>query len=1116
MLKIRQSGNVLSKNFPKFMQRSFIVLFVIALALPSHGWAQAKVNTQFNKVTLKEAFRTLKSITGVNFVYNNQEINDQTVVSATIRDKSLDEALALVLAQTPYRFERMKDYILITGKKADPRTQPKTITGRITDENGKPMSDVSVWLEGTKTGQTSNAQGYYSLPNIPEGGALVFSYVGYENKRIVVGSGAVIDASLAPKATEVEDVIVTGMFNRRAESFTGSASTFRGDQLRSIGTQNIIASLKSLDPSFIVTDNLAFGSDPNRMPEITMRGRTSISDLQGSYTGNPNQPLFILDGFEASEEKVYDLNMNLVQSVTLLKDAAAKAIYGAKAANGVVVIETILPAQGRLKVSYTGSLDVTAPDLSSYNLCDAAQKLQAEVLAGKYYSATPSTQATLTAQYNELYKEIMRGVDSYWLSQPLRTGVGQKHSLYFDGGDDAMRYSANFSYSRTAGVMKGSDRTTIGGVVSLSYRYKAFTFRNNLSVDYNDANNSPYGSFSQYASMNPYYRIYDENGALIKSYGSNVYNPLYNAYIGMKDRTGYNSFTENFYGEWNAAKNLKVTARVGVTVKNAEGEVFKPATHTDFADIPTWDPLYVYRGSYIKLSPKDTNLAGDLGANYTLNKGNHMLFANMTFSLSENNMESFGAAAVGFPSSRLDFISAGNQYAIGIPLGSEATSRQTGLTTAVNYSYADRYLFDASWRLAGSSQFGANERYGSFWSLGAGWNLHHEAFMEDVTWLTQLKLRGSIGYTGSQNFGAYQAIPSYKYVTDNVYDGNLGMVLAGLANENLKWQRQYDRNVGVDMLLFNLATVRFDYYSNVTSDLLTDITIATSTGFPTYKENMGETLNRGFQVGANFRVYSDNARSRWVNVGVSLLNNKNKVRNISDQLKAYNAMVDAKKEEYAMTKEDLLKFQRDPSTRFEEGQSLSAIWAVRSMGIDPVTGKEIYVKRDGTLTDVWSAADQVVCGDTSPKINGNFNVNVGWGGLNAGFVFGFKYGGQIYNSTLVNKIENVDINKYNVDVRALTERWNTPGVEAKYKGIADYTTTKSTSRFVEDLNELVLSSVNIDYDLSTIPAIKRWPIERIKASFHMNDVFRLSTVKQERGTDYPFARVFSFGLQVNF
>lgn len=225
--------------------------------------------------------------------------------------------------------------------------------------------------------------------------------------------------------------------------------------LKVVTNQNIIAGLAILDPSFVIVEDTRLGSDPNRLPDVQIRGQTGFPNVNDEYANAPNLPLFILDGFETTLQRIYDMNMNLIKSVTLLKDASAKAIYGSKAGNGVVIIETISPQPGALRVSYSGSLNVTAPDLSSYRLTNSAQKIQAELLAGRYSSVDPNTQAGLTAQYARNQKAMLEGVDSYWLSQPLQNGYGQRHNVTVDGGDQAFRYSAIMSYNNTVGVMKG-------------------------------------------------------------------------------------------------------------------------------------------------------------------------------------------------------------------------------------------------------------------------------------------------------------------------------------------------------------------------------------------------------------------------------------------------------------------------------------------------------------------------------------------------------------------------------------------------------------------------------------------------------------------------------------
>ena len=214
--------------------------------------------------------------------------------------------------------------------------------------------------------------------------------------------------------------------------------------------------------------------------------------------------------------------------------------------------------------------------------------------------------------------------------------------------------------------------------------------------------------------------------------------------------------------------------------------------------------------------------------------------------------------------------------------------------------------------------------------------------------------------------------------------------------------------------------------------------------------------------------------------------------------------------------EEEIAARRKPSTRYEEGQSLNAIWAVRSAGIDPITGKEVFIKKDGTTTYDWSAADQVVCGENNPKIRGNIGGSFAHKGFELNLMFTYRLGGQTYNQTLVDKIENADILNWNVDRRVLTDRWNTPGVAAKFQSITDISQTRPTSRFVEDLNEFVFSSINFGYDFSELPIVRRSPFSFLKLTFNMNDIAWLSSVKREQGLSYPRARTFSFTVQTRF
>lgn len=574
--------------------------------------------------------------------------------------------------------------------------------------------------------------------------------------------------------------------------------------------------------------------------------------------------------------------------------------------------------------------------------------------------------------------------------------------------------------------------------------------------------------------------------------------------------------TNNFYIEWNVFKDLKATGRIGFTSRTDESDIFYPRDHTMFRKENMTDEEYFKRGQYTKQNGKMTTLTTDVALNYskTWNE-KHVLFANTQWSLGETKSESVTFQAEGFANDKLDYITHAQQYLEGgKPSGSESVSRETSILASVNYSYDSRYLFDGNYRANASSLFGADKRWGHFWSLGIGWNIHNESFMQNFGWLQRLKLRASTGYTGSQNFNSYQAISTYKYYSDEVYDNIIGSYLMSLANPDLQWQKTQDNNVGLDLSVFGRVDLTFDYYIKNTSNLLTPVTLPPSAGFSSYTENLGKSQNKGFELQASVRAINNSDQDLHLNVFASLMHNTNKIKEINEALSSMNDSKDSDKGlNYDQdTKEKTTK----PSVRYAEGQSMSAIWAVRSLGIDPGTGNELFLTKDGDLTYTWDSDDQVVCGDELPKYTGTFGFNLDWKGFSVNTSFYYRLGGQMYNQTLVDKVENCDMN-YNVDHRVYTGRWTTPGQKAEFKKMTDPNYfTRPTSRFVQDLSELQMTSLNIGYDFRNCKFMQKGIIERLKLSFYMNDVFRLSTVKTERGTDYPFARSFSFQLQATF
>ncbi len=1011
------------------------------------------------------------------------------------------------------------------------------IHGKVTDEQKNPLPGVTVRVKDALIGVATDKDGKYSIvvPGKIVKPVLLFSFVGMTSQEVVYSGNKEINVILKEEQAEIDEVVVTGMFNRRVESFTGAAATFKKEDILRAGNQNLIKSLKNLDPAFQIMENLEFGSDPNRMPSVQLRGQTSFPDLRGEYENNPNQPLFILDGFETTLEKVYDLDMNRVASVTLLKDAAAKAIYGSKAGNGVVVIETTRPKSGELRLYYSGDFGLEAPDLTGYNLMNAAEKLAYEVQIGMY--GPSSGIITAYDSYKKVYDDVARGVDTYWLSKPLHVGFSNKHSLTLEGGDERMRYQFGVYFNKVSGVMKGSDRSTLNANTTLSYSYKSLLFRNTIEFTRNWSKNSPYGSFSEYTSLNPYWAPYDDEGNLIKEftvhtgegegsyYEQHVYNPLYNATLNTKDESNYTEIRDNFSVDWRISEAFRAVGSFGYTRKEGGSDVFYPASHTKFINYDE-NGMSDRKGQYTKVDEASESVSVQAGINFNKSFGSHLLFANLTWNISTSRSTSTSVVAEGFGNDYMDDISFGTKYEKdGKPVGGNSKLREIGIIGAINYSYADRYLFDASLRKSASSAYGNDSYWGTFWSLGVGWNLHHERFLEGNDWIRNFKLRASMGYTGTQNLDPAQSRARYEYY-DYTYSDKIGAQLIAIPNNKLRWQRNKDYNFGTDIAIKRFLTLRADYYIQRTEDLLSDISIPPSTGFLTYKENLGVIENRGYELAIQITPWRDDKNAAYVSFSATGLHNDNKIKKIYDIFKNSNEEQNSALENFdddsditspEVIKKYINRFTK-PATLYYEGCSMTAIWGVRSLGIDPASGREMYLTKDGESDYYWSSADQVVIGDSSPKLSGNLGLNAGYKGFSLSVSCSYKLGGDLYNQTLITRVENVT-GLENLDRRIL-DAWQKIGDVAPYQvtvldsRISNY--TRPTSRFVQKNNELYISSLNVGYDFPRDSWIRKIALERLKISFYMNELLRVSSVDIERGTSYPFARNFSFALQATF
>lgn len=1116
---------------------------------------EAKVTFQLREKPLSTLLAEIQKQTGYKIFYSDNNVDVSRKVNVSARQVPVNKVLESILPKLGLTYQFINNTIVLSqnpkaaaaqGTSVMAKAVPvRTVSGVVRNEAGKPMVGVSVIsMKDKQRGTSTAADGTFSFRVPADETQVTFSMIGMKTQTLPVGSGT-LDVTMKSDVIESEALVITGFVPKAKNSFTGTATQVKGADLVKVNPTNVLQALQVYDPSFVISDITGeFGSNPNHIPDrIEIRGANSMPDIsENTLQTYTSLPIFILDGFQVEVEKVYNLDINRVENVTILKDAAASSIYGSRAANGVVVITTKMPQKGSIQISYTLNTSIETPDLSSYNLMNSKELVQyyekMDIFSGGSGSVDPERRNLLAM----LKMEAANGVDTYWLAQPLRTAFKHSHSLVLEGGTDVgrqgkdrtLRYQINLNGNFSDGVMIGSLRNNYGGGAKLIYDTHKLQLTSDLQVGFTDTKDSPYGDFSTYTQLLPVFRIKDSHGdyfpslsanniPLYENYpwtgiGSNVLgtqiNPLYEANNLNNFSRGNNlSLTYQLGANWEIVRDLRLRGEFSYNRQEKVSERYVSpfsSAITDGLDNNSIEQLY-RRGSYDRNNATSTSYYGKASLSYQKSFARHTVQAVLGGEIKEDNAESDSYSVTGFLNDSQTYPSDGAQYPLsGRPTGSSSIVRMAGAFATVNYSFDNRYMVDGSYRVDGSSNFASKQRISSFWAVGVRWNVMNEKFMNRKVF-DNFALKANIGTTGNSNFALSQILNMYKYLT--MYDGITGAELMSLANPDLKWQTTLKRNIGLELgFLRNRINLEFNYYSNTTDNNITRVNILPSTGFSSYTANQGDVSNKGFDF--NLSVTPVRTKNWQFNVFVNGQHNRNKLTNLSEALKDYNKQI---MEEQTTT--DKTKIEN--VFLFEEGKSLTAIYAVRSAGIDPGTGQEIFITKDGKRTFTWNSADQVVVGDTEPDLRGYFGVNLSYKRWSLNTSFEYSFGGEMYNQTLVDRIENTSMNNsvnrvaYNMDRRALYDRWSEPGQSAKYRGINVSGKTYASSRFVQKNNYLRMNSIRIMYNLNS-PDKRLLGMSMLRIALSANDLFYASTIRQERGLSYPYARTFTLSLQANF
>lgn len=577
-----------------------------------------------------------------------------------------------------------------------------------------------------------------------------------------------------------------------------------------------------------------------------------------------------------------------------------------------------------------------------------------------------------------------------------------------------------------------------------------------------------------------------------------VENPLYNASLNSFKESNKSSFDNKLNAEYKILPDLVLRGRFALGLSQTKSDNFVSSMDPSFDNV-----AFHKKGTYTSGSGRDFFYDGDLTLSYgKLLGGKHQVNAVLGTRMRSDESTSESNRSIGFPVGDFTRPSYATGYAEGgKPSYSKTTTRSNSFYFNGGYSFDNRYLLDANIRLDGASVFGSNKRYSETWAVGLAWNVHNEKFLSQLEWLNRLKIRASIGNPGNQNFSSFQSYTTYVF--NNWIQNAFGpsMFISNFGNPDLEWQKTLDKNIGFDLtLLNNRLNINFDYYNKMTDPLLASISVSSSVGVKTVMTNMGRQMTSGVSGTVKYSpVYRPQERINWT-LSYNFKHQKAEYRNIGNSLDQFNE-----------------QNKNSSLVRYYDGGSPTSLWAVRSLGINPSDGREVFLTKEDKYTFEYNVDDEVIVGNSEPKLEGVIGSVLYYKGFSFSVYFRYSLGADVFTRSTYTKVENISKEqlKYNQDKRALYDRWQNPGDKAKFKGISLTESTPISSRFVLRENYIKAESISVGYDFDS-EAVRKLGIQSLRLQANTTDLFRISSIKEERGIEYPFARSFSLSLSVMF
>ena len=993
--------------------KTLLLLGVLLFGFTVSAQSQ-KVSLDFKNERVEKVLASIKSQTGMSLVFSDQLVDVNRKVTMQLKDVTLKEALTRLLSGINLTFEIRNNKIYFIEKKAvsQPGSRKKRVTGVVKDVMGEPLIGANVVEKGRSTnGVITDFNGKFTL-EVDESASLIVSYIGYLAQDIPTKGKGDFHIILKEDTNTLDEVVVTGYGDFKKATYTGSASVLTTEKLEALPVVSVGQMIESNIPGISVVAGTS--SQPGAKTTLRVRG---VASMNAS-----TEPLYVLDGvpipsydlsnFTSMSEAggmgfIETLNPADIESITVLKDAASASLYGAKGANGVVLITTKKGKEGKLRVNMAAKYGITDFAYTYRPLMGGEERRELihEGLVNFQLDKGVSEQEAqqyADANIDQYAKRLPQGY-SDWESALFKTGYQQDYNLSASAGNQNSSFIGSLGYTKQTGVSLNSEMERFTGRVDASNKYKKVEFGMNASFSWTKNVHLPEGKFygsAIYASkvnLTPSTPIYNEDGTYASGYReNNGYNPILEAEV-----NDYYARTVRAMGTakiaYNVWDNLKVSSVFTVDYSLTKDFFFQSPDGRDGA---------TYQGRGRMQMTDRIRYTSQNNLTYSKTFGKHSVSAVTAFEVMKYDYEDLYAAKKTYGQDINT--SLGNAAD---PIDADQKLQEDALMSyvaSVNYSYDDKYYASFSFRRDGSSRLSPDTRWGNFWSLSASWRLSQERFMQPLkSVLSDLKLRASYGVNGNlpSSYYGYQS----TYTTGAFYSGKPSPWESTLGNEELTWEKNYALNLGLDIGLFSRVNVSLDWYTRTTKDLLMSKQLNSISGFSSLLTNVGQMRNTGVEL----EVRSNNIKTKdfsWT-TAFNLSHNKNKILKLAD-----------------------LPWFVDGRYVRKEGYPFNTIYLREYAGVDPETGSALYYDNQqdengnytkNKVTDPGQASP-IPLKDITPTISGGFMNTFNYKFIDLSFNLSYSFGGYSYD----NASYILQDDGYSVISNKSTEqrrRWQKPG-----------------------------------------------------------------------------------------